>query len=80
MKIIHDVNGISREIKEVYEAHKYIVCWRSVYQPFYSVAQGSYYARQVYKSSVNLVGRGRYIHTTGNHVNRLIGIELLGNL
>ena len=79
-KVICDRNGISRGIKEAYEAHKYIVCWRSVYQPFYSVAQGAYYARQVYNSSVNLVGRGRYIHATGDHVNRLIGIELLGNL
>ena len=80
MEIIYDRNGVSWGIREAYEAHKYIVCWRSVYQPFYSVAQGSYYARQVYKSSVNLVGRGRYIHATGDHVNRLIGIELLGNL
>ena len=79
-KIIYDGNGVSRGIKEAYEAHKYIVCYRSVYQPFYSEAQGSYYAKQIYSSSVNLVGRGRYIHATGDHVNRLIGNELLRNL
>ena len=79
-KVIYDDNKVSRGIKEAYEARKYIVCWRAVYQPFYSEAQGSYYARQVYSSSVNLVGRGRYIHATGDHVNRLIGIELLMNL
>ncbi len=80
MKFIRDNNKVSRGIKEAYEARKYIVCWRSVYQPFYCEAEGSYYARQVYKSSVNLVGRGRYIHATGDHVNELIGKDLLGNL
>lgn len=79
-KIIYDGNGVSRGIKEAYEARKYIICWRSVYQPFYSEAQGSYYARQVYSSSVSLVGRGRYMHATGDHVNRLIDNELLRNL
>ena len=79
-KVISDGNGVSRGIKEAYEARKYIVCWRTVYQPFYSEVNDSYYAKQVYSSSVNLVGRGRYIHATGDHVNRLIGNELLRNL
>ena len=79
-KVIYDGNGVSRGIKEAYEARKYIVCYRAVYQPFYSEAQDSYYAKQVYRSSVNLVGRGRYIHATGDHANRLIDKELLRNL
>ena len=61
-KIIYDGNGVSRGIKEAYEAHKYIVCYRSAYQPFYSEVQGSYYAKQVYSSSVNLVGAWK-VHT-----------------
>ena len=48
MKKIKDNDKTSRNIKSAYENGKYIVEWKSVYQPFYSVNAG-YYALEVYR-------------------------------
>ena len=40
MKKIKDNDKTSRNIKSAYENGKYIVEWKSVYQPFYSVNAG----------------------------------------
>lgn len=79
MKTIKDGSGTSRGIKEAYEANKYIVAWKSVYQPMFSV-NGGYYAQEVYRSNENMTLAGRYFHMTGEAVNHLIGFEHLNNL
>ena len=79
MKTIRDTNGTSRGIEKAYHENKYIVAFKSVYQPMYS-KNGGYYAQEVYKDVSNLTLAGRYFHMTGEAVNHLIGIELLNNL
>ena len=79
MKKIKDNDKTSRNIKSAYENGKYIVEWKSVYQPFYSVNAG-YYALEVYHCDGNMTHVGRFFHMTGDAVNHLIGRELLGNL
>ncbi len=81
MTKIKDNDKTSRRISDAYESKKYIVSYRSIYQPFYSVNAG-YYAQEVYRSTgpVPLVGRGRFMHATAARVNSLIGIELLAEL
>ena len=79
MKKIKDNDKTSRNIKSAYENGKYIVEWKSVYQPFYSVNAG-YYAIEVYRCDGNMTRAGRFFHMTGDAVNHLIGRELLGNL
>ena len=81
MKRIQDNDKTSCRISDAYENKKYIVSYRSIYQPFYSVNAG-YYAQEVYRSSdpAPLVGRGRFIHATAARVNSLIGIKLLAEL
>jgi len=77
--MIKDGNGISRDIKKAYHNKKYIVTYKSVYQPFYSVNAG-YYAQKVYTGKDKLTLAGRFFHMTGDAVNHLIGIKLLNNL
>lgn len=79
MKSIRDNSKTSRDIEKAYKDNNYIVTWKSVYQPFYSV-NGGYYAQEVYRSSGNMTRAGRYFHMTGEAVNRLIGFEHLNNL
>lgn len=79
MKKIKDNDKTSRNIKSAYEDGKYIVAWKSVYQPFYSVNAG-YYAHEVFRCDSNMTRAGRYVHMTGDAVNHLIGLELLSNL
>lgn len=80
MKVIRDNNKTSRDIKKAYETKKYIVTWKSVYQPFYSINAG-YYAQEVYcETNGNMTRAGRFFHMTGEAVNKLIGIQHLRNL
>lgn len=81
MRRIKDNDKISRGIEKAYNAKKYVVSYRSVYQPFYSKNAG-YYAREVYRSNdyVPLTLAGRYFHMTGKEINRMIRMELLNNL
>ena len=79
MKNIRDNDKTSRNIKIAYETGKYIVAWKSVYQPFYSVNAG-YYAHEVYRRSSNMTRAGRFFHMTGDAVNHLIGFKHLNNL
>ena len=77
--MIKDNEKTSRDIEKAYENKKYIVTYKSVYQPFYSVNAG-YYANKVYTSKGNMTRAGRFFHMTGKEVNHLIGIELLNDL
>ena len=77
--MIIDNNKISRNIEQAWFDNKYIVTSRVIYQPFYSINAG-YYAQPIYKSSVNLIGRGRFVHYTGDQVNNLIGFNHVNNL
>lgn len=78
--MIQDNSKISRNIEQAYNDKKYIVTYRTVYQPHYSVNAG-YYATPVYTSQAeNLTRAGRYFHFTGDQVNKLIGFNLLLNL
>ena len=80
MKTIYDNNKKSYDIEKAYHTNKYIVSYRKVYQPFYSQANNSYYAMEVYGGNEKLTLKGRFFHLTGSQVNRLIGIELLNEL
>lgn len=81
MKRLTDNKTRSFNIEQAYNENKYIVAYRSIYQPFYSQAQGKYYAHEIYyEQSGNLTLAGRYFHMTGNEVNRLIGIRLVNSL
>ena len=78
--MIKDNAKISRNIEEAYSEKKYIMAYRTVYQPNYSVNVG-YYAMPVYTSRAgNLTRAGRYFHFTGDQVNKIIGFDLLANL
>ena len=79
MKIIHDNDKISRDIERAFHNGNYIVSFKSVYQPFYSVNAG-YYAQEVYRSSGPMTMAGRFFHFPGEYVNSIIGIDLLNNL
>lgn len=79
MKTIRDNSTTSRNIENAYRDNKYIVAFKSIYQPFYSV-NGGYYAQEVYRSEGNMTLAGRFFHMTGDEVNHLIGHELLNNL
>lgn len=78
--MIQDNEKISRNIEKAYHDKKYIVTYRTVYQPHYSVNAG-YYAMPVYTSQTEKLTRaGRFFHFTGDQVNKLIGFNLLLNL
>ena len=80
--MIKDNATTSRNIEKAYQDNKYIVTSRVIYQPFYSVNAG-YYAQPVYRlprGEMQFIGSGRFIHASGEHVNRLIGFEHLNNL
>ena len=77
--MIKDTATTSRNIEKAYNDKKYIVNYRTVYQPFYSVNAG-FYALPVYRSNGNMTMAGRYFHMTGSAVNHLIGHELLAEL
>jgi hypothetical protein len=77
MKSIRDGNDKSWDIKKAYHGKKYIVAFKSVYQPHFSASQGQYYAREVYHSSQPLTRPGRFYHMDAAAVNHLIGHELL---
>ena len=79
MKTVSDNKKKSFDIERAYIENKYIVSWKSVYQPFYSVNAG-YYAHEVYHSNENMTLAGRFFHMTGDQVNHLIGFELFNNL
>lgn len=67
-------------IEKAYWNDRYIVSFKSVYQPFYSQNAG-YYAMELYYSrEKSLTKRGHVSYLTGDEVNSLIGIELLRNL
>lgn len=79
-KKIKDTKAKSFDIEKAYRNRKYIVAYKSVYQPFYSVNAG-YYAMEVYHSQRgNLTMAGRFLHYTGDSVNELLGKKLLRNL
>jgi len=77
--MIKDNSKRSYNIDKAYHNKKYIVAYKSVYQPFYSTNVG-YYAQKVYTSPHKLTLAGRFIHRTGDEVNRLIDIVLFNNL
>ena len=79
--MIKDNAKTSHNIEKAYNEKKYIVAYKTVYQPFYSVNAG-FYAMPVYRSTdkLGLTLRGRFFHQTGDQVNRLIGHELLAEL
>jgi len=86
-RIVRDNDKKSFDIERAYNNKKYIVSYRSIYQPFYSANAGGYYAMEVFYKPNNatdghvpLTLAGRYFHYTGEQCNRLIGIELLNNL
>lgn len=79
MRITRDTSTKSLDIEGAQKAGKYIVTWKSVYQPFYS-ANAGYYAQEVYRSEGNMTRAGRYFHLTGDAVNHLLGFNLLKNL
>ena len=86
-KIIRDNKKTSRSIEQAYNSKKYIVSYRSIYQPFYSANNGGYYAMEVFYKPKDATGgyvpltlAGRYFHYTGEQCNHLLGIELLNNL
>ena len=74
-----DTAKTSHNIQQAYENKKYIVTRFAVYQPFYSVNAG-YYAHIVLKTTEPMIGSGRFVHYTGDQVNRMLGIEHLDNL
>ena len=78
-RIVRDNDKKSLDIERAYNSKKYIVSYRSIYQPFYSANNG-YYAMEVYYSNGPMTLAGRYFHFDGDYCNRLIGIELLNNL
>lgn len=77
--MIKDNTKTSYDIEKAYNDKKYIVTYKSVYQPFYSINAG-YYMQKVYTSNDKLTLMGRFFHMTGEAVNHLIGIKLLNNL
>lgn len=77
--MIKDNEKTSRDIEKAYNAKKYIVNYRTIFQPFYSVNAG-YYAMPVYRSQENLTGPARFFHFDGDYCNKLIGMKLLNNL
>ena len=78
--MIQDNAKISRDIEKAYHGKKYIMMYKTVYQPHYSVNAG-YYATPVYTSQAgNLTRSGRFFHLTGDQVNHIIGFDLLNNL
>ena len=86
-RVIKDDSKTSRNIEQAYKDKKYIVSYRSIYQPFYSKNNGGYYAMEVFYKPKNatdgyvpLTLAGRYFHFTGDYCNKLIGVELLNNL
>ena len=80
MRRITDNEKISRNIEKAYNDKKYIVSWKSVYQPFYSQAQDKFYATEVYRSNSNMTLAGRYYHMTAEIVNHLIGLDHFAEL
>ena len=80
MRSITDNEKISRNIEKAYNDKKYIVSWKSVYQPFYSQSQGQFYAIEVYRSNSNMTLAGRYFHMTAESVNHLIGLKHFAEL
>ena len=77
--MIKDNAKTSHNIEKAYNEKKYIVAYKTVYQPFYSVNAG-YYALPVYKANGNMTLAGRYFHMSAKAVNNLIGKELLAEL
>lgn len=79
--MLKDNTTTSHNIEKAYNDKKYIVAYKTVYQPFYSVNAG-YYAKPVYRSTEKqgMTLRGRFFHLTGEQVNKLIGFDLLNNL
>lgn len=77
--MIKDNDKKSHNIEKAYHDKKYIVSYKKVYQPFYSINAG-YYMHPVYNSQEKLTLTGRFFHMTGDQVNHLIGIDLLNNL
>ncbi len=78
--MIRDDEKTSWDIDKAFFCKKFIVSFKSVYQPCYSVCAG-YYAQEVFKSRAgNLTLPGRFYHMTGDEVNKLIGRRLFNNL
>ena len=77
--MIKDNDKKSHNIEKAYNDKKYIVAYKKVYQPFYSINAG-YYMKPVYNSYEKLTLAGRFFHMTGEQVNHLIGLNLLNNL
>lgn len=79
-RMIRDDEKTSWDIDKAFFGKKFIVSFKSVYQPCYSVCAG-YYAQEVFKSRAgNLTLPGRFYHMTGDEVNKLIGRRLFNNL
>lgn len=81
MKTITDNEQTSRDIERAYNSKKYIVAYKSVYQPYYSAAQGHYYAREIYRNPDGPFTRaGRFFHLNAAAVNHLIGFNHFAEL
>ena len=79
-RMIRDDEKTSWDIDKAFFSKKFIVSFKSVYQPCYSVCAG-YYAQEVFRSRAgNLTLPGRFYHMTGDEVNKLIGRRLFNNL
>lgn len=79
-RFLQDSEKKSYDIGKAFKNHKYIVTFKSIYQPFYSVNAG-HYAQEVFRSNAGaLTLPGRFYHMTGDEVNRLIGRRLFNNL
>ena len=79
--------GISFTEKEVHEikqnmqkGDEYIVRYKTIYQIFYSQNAGLY-TNKVYQApcdqKIGYTGKGHFIITDSNFVNRLVGFDLL---
>lgn len=77
MRKVRDNKDKSLDIERAYNSRKYIVAYRTVYQPHYSINAG-YYAMPIYYNTTgNMTQRGRFYHLDNKEVNRLVGFELV---
>ena len=77
MKKVRDTKTKSFDIERAYNKRKYIVAYRTVYQPHYSINAGYYAIPIHYSVNGNLTQRGRFHHLDHKEVNHLLGFELV---
>lgn len=74
---IGSVELYESEVQKLYEAKKYLVCYKKIWQIHYSQNAG-YYGQCVYtETKGNLAKRGRFHTMSASEVNHLLGFNLL---